>query len=100
MRNIPMHFAVLREATELDFELVFGEESDTHFALGTPPTMDIKIPIDLKELVTRSNGVFGQSGTGKSVLTQTAPLRASSRATWRRCWSSTCTASTPQQLPG
>ena len=70
VRNIPMHFAVLREATELDFELVFGEESDTHFALGTPPTMDIKIPIDLKELVTRSNGVFGQSGTGKSVLTR------------------------------
>ncbi len=70
VRNIPMHFAVLREATEVDFDLVFGQESDTRFALGTPPTMDIKIPIDLKELVTRSNGVFGQSGTGKSVLTR------------------------------
>ncbi|MGA7669946.1 MAG: ATP-binding protein [Nitrolancea sp.] len=70
VRNIPMHFAMLREATEVDFDLVFGQESDTRFALGTPPTMDIKIPIDLKELVTRSNGVFGQSGTGKSVLTR------------------------------
>ncbi len=70
VRNIPMHFAVLREATELDFDRVFGEESKTRFALGTPPTMDIKIPIDLEELVTRSNGVFGQSGTGKSVLTR------------------------------
>ncbi len=70
VRNIPMHFAVLREATEIDFDLVFGEESKTRFALGTPPTMDIRIPIDLEELVTRSNGVFGQSGTGKSVLTR------------------------------
>ncbi len=70
VRNIPMHFATLREATEVDFDLVFGEESKTRFALGTPPTMDIPIPIDLEELVKRSNGVFGQSGTGKSVLTR------------------------------
>ncbi|HEX3721425.1 MAG TPA: ATP-binding protein [Nitrolancea sp.] len=70
VRNIPMHFAVLREATPIDFDLVFGEESTTRFALGTPPTMDIPIPIDLEELVKRSNGIFGQSGTGKSVLTR------------------------------
>ncbi|HVB64006.1 MAG TPA: ATP-binding protein [Nitrolancea sp.] len=70
VRNIPMHFAVLREATAVDFDHVFGEESTTRFALGTPPTMDIKIPIDLEELVKRSNGIFGQSGTGKSVLTR------------------------------
>jgi len=70
VRNIPMHFAALREANEVDFNLVFGEESPTRFALGNPLTMDIPIPIDLEELVTRSNGVFGQSGTGKSVLTR------------------------------
>jgi uncharacterized protein len=70
VRNIPLHFAVLREASREDFDLVFGEESLTHFALGTPPTMDIPIPIDLEELVKRSNGIFGQSGTGKSVLTR------------------------------
>ncbi|HLI52398.1 MAG TPA: DUF87 domain-containing protein, partial [Thermomicrobiaceae bacterium] len=69
-RNIPMHFAALRSATEADFDLVFGEVSLTRFALGTPPTMDIPIPIDLEELVTRSNGIFGQSGSGKSVLTR------------------------------
>jgi uncharacterized protein len=70
VRNIPMHFAKLREATEADFDLVFGEESTTKFALGTPPTMDIPIPVDLDKLVERSNGIFGQSGTGKSVLTR------------------------------
>ncbi|MDI3340404.1 MAG: ATP-binding protein [Sphaerobacter sp.] len=70
VRNIPMHFATLREARPEDFALVFGEESATRFALGTPLTMDIPVPIDLKELITRSNGIFGQSGTGKSVLTR------------------------------
>lgn len=70
VRNIPMHFARLREANEIDFDLVFGEEAGERFALGTPLTMDIPIPIDLAEFVTRSNGIFGQSGTGKSVLTR------------------------------
>ncbi len=70
VRNIPMHFAALREADEQDFDLVFGKESKTRFALGTPPTMDIPIPIDLEKLIELSNGVFGQSGTGKSVLTR------------------------------
>ncbi len=70
VRNIPMHFASLREADEQDFDLVFGKEGKTRFALGTPPTMDIRIPIDLEKLIELSNGVFGQSGTGKSVLTR------------------------------
>ncbi|MBX6341403.1 MAG: ATP-binding protein [Thermomicrobiaceae bacterium] len=70
VRNIPMHFAALYEAAPEHFDLVFGHEDKTHFSLGTPPTMDIPIPIDLEELVTRSNGIFGQSGTGKSVLTR------------------------------
>jgi uncharacterized protein len=70
VRNIPMHFATLREADEIDLNVVFGEESKTHFALGTPPTMDIPVPLDLEDFIERSNGVFGQSGTGKSVLTR------------------------------
>lgn len=72
VRTIPMHFATMREAAGEDFAVVFGEE-DTEkgkFALGTPLTMDQPIPLDLKRLVERSNGVFGQSGTGKSVLTR------------------------------
>jgi DNA helicase HerA-like ATPase len=69
-RSIPPHFARLRQATADDFALVFGQEDSTHFALGTPPAMEIPVPLDLAELVKRSNGVFGQSGSGKSVLTR------------------------------
>ncbi len=72
VRTIPMHFATMREAAGEDFAVVFGEENpeEGKFALGTPLTMDQPIPLDLKRLVERSNGVFGQSGTGKSVLTR------------------------------
>lgn len=72
VRTIPMHFATLREAAGEDFAVVFGEEDADKgmFALGTPLTMDQPIPLDLARLVERSNGVFGQSGTGKSVLTR------------------------------
>lgn len=68
VRTIPMHFAALREATALDFHTVFGEEDDKHFAMGTPLTMDIPICLDLEKWTQRSNGIFGQSGTGKSFL--------------------------------
>ena len=69
-RTIPAHFAMLRRATPLDFALVFGAEDRYRFALGTPPMMDIPVPIDLDLLVQRSNGIFGMSGSGKSVLTR------------------------------
>jgi DNA helicase HerA-like ATPase len=36
--------------------------------VGTPLTMDIPITLNLERLVERSNGIFGQSGTGKSFL--------------------------------
>ena len=70
VRTIPMHFAALREAAGEDFDLVFGREEAGKFALGSPLTMDHPIPLDLARLIERSNGVFGQSGTGKSVLTR------------------------------
>ena len=68
VRTIPMHFAVLRAATETDFATVFGGEDEKHFAMGTPLAMDIPITLNLERLVERSNGIFGQSGTGKSFL--------------------------------
>jgi DNA helicase HerA-like ATPase len=68
VRTIPMHFAELREATELDFATVFGKEGGTNFAMGMPLAMDIPICLKLDRFVERSNGVFGQSGTGKSFL--------------------------------
>ena len=70
VRTIPMHLSTLAEATAGDFRLVFGDEQKgkQYFAMGTPLTMDIPVCINLERLVERSNGIFGQSGTGKSFL--------------------------------
>jgi DNA helicase HerA-like ATPase len=70
VRTIPMHLATLAEATESDFRVVFGDErkGKQYFEMGKPLTMDIPICINLERLVERSNGIFGQSGTGKSFL--------------------------------
>ena len=68
VRTIPMHFATLRQATQGDFRVVFGEEDKTHFSMGTPLTMDLPICLHMHRLMERSNGIFGQSGTGKSFL--------------------------------
>jgi hypothetical protein len=68
VRTIPMHFAQLCQADEMDFATVFGQEGGMNFAMGTPLTMDIPICLSLERLVERSNGIFGQSGTGKSML--------------------------------
>jgi DNA helicase HerA-like ATPase len=69
VRTIPMHLSSLAEATESDFRIVFGDDQDEKFfAMGTPLTMDIPICLNLERLVERSNGIFGQSGTGKSFL--------------------------------
>jgi DNA helicase HerA-like ATPase len=65
-----MHFSELRAATQMDIDGVFGRESETKFPLGAPLTMETPVCIDLERLVQRSTGVFGQSGTGKSVLTR------------------------------
>lgn len=71
VRTIPGHFTILRKARKEDFDLVFGGESAERFALGSPIAMsDVMIPIDLTKLIERSNGIFGQTGTGKSVLTR------------------------------
>jgi DNA helicase HerA-like ATPase len=68
VRTIPMHFAELYQADAMDFATVFGKEGGHSFAMGTPLTMDIPICLNLGRLVERSNGIFGQSGTGKSFL--------------------------------
>jgi hypothetical protein len=70
VRTIPMHMATLAEAAASDFRTVFGDaqRGRQYFAMGTPLTMDIPICLNLERLVERSNGIFGQSGTGKSFL--------------------------------
>jgi DNA helicase HerA-like ATPase len=58
------------EASQRDIELGFGKEDERRFYLGTPLDMETKVCLDLVELVKRSNGVFGKSGTGKTFLTR------------------------------
>ena len=71
VRTIPSHFARMRRAREEDFDLVFGQEGDERFSVGAPIAMDdAKVTIDLKKLVERPSGIFGQTGTGKSILTR------------------------------
>jgi len=57
-------------ASQQDVELVFGSEDKKRFYIGTPLDMETKICLDLPELVKRSNGIFGKSGTGKTFLTR------------------------------
>jgi len=68
-RTIPGHFSTVYRAGGEDFAAVFGEEeTGKKFSIGTPRDMDVPVTIDLGRLVERSNGIFGRSGTGKSIL--------------------------------
>jgi len=74
VRSVPSHFTPVYIAEENDFDQVFGSENlaegGTSFAIGKPLDMEIDICLDLEKFVERSNGIFGKSGTGKSVLTR------------------------------
>ena len=75
VRSVPAHFTPVYLAEESDFSEVFGaEDIDQHggkyFAVGRPLDMDSNICLDLEKFAERSNGIFGKSGTGKSVLTR------------------------------
>ena len=70
-RSLPAHFAPVHRATNDDVATIFGEEDATHIYIGSPLDMeDTRVCLDLEELVKRSNGVFGKSGSGKSFLTR------------------------------
>ena len=69
-KTIPAHFAPAWPADAADVELVFGRDDARHFWIGSPLDMDTKVCLDLEELVKRSIGVFGKSGTGKTFLTR------------------------------
>ncbi len=69
-KTVPPHFAEAAAANEQDIERVFGAEDEGHFWIGSPLDMDTKLCLDVPELVMRSNGVFGKSGTGKTFLTR------------------------------
>ncbi|MDP2951925.1 MAG: DUF87 domain-containing protein, partial [Chloroflexota bacterium] len=70
VKTVPSHGATVRMASAQDMELVFGQEDERHFTIGTPLDMETKVCLDLEELVKRSNGIFGKTGTGKTFLTR------------------------------
>ena len=69
-RTVPPHFSRVGTATDSDIRTVFGEEDDRHFWIGSPLDMETRLYLNIEEMVTRSNGVFGKSGTGKTFLTR------------------------------
>jgi len=70
VKTVPSHFSAVNLASQRDVELVFGSEDEKKFYIGTPLDMETKVCLNLEELVKRSNGVFGKSGTGKTFLTR------------------------------
>ncbi len=69
-KSIPAHFSRAFSASERDVAAVFGQEDERHFNIGSPLDMEAKVCLNLDELVKRSIGVFGKSGTGKTFLTR------------------------------
>jgi len=70
VKTVPSHFSVVNLASDRDIELVFGKEDKERFWIGNPLDMETKLCLNLTELVKRSNGIFGKSGTGKTFLTR------------------------------
>jgi uncharacterized protein len=70
VKTVPSHFSRVKLASEADMEQVFGKEDAARFFIGNPLDMETKLCLNLEELVKRSNGIFGKSGTGKTFLTR------------------------------
>ena len=69
-KTIPPQFSQAYTASDADVATVFGKEDEKHFWIGNPLDMEAKLCLDLDELVKRSIGVFGKTGTGKTFLTR------------------------------
>ena len=69
-RTIPPYFSPVSLASDEDLEIIFGKEDREHFYIGSPLDMERKICLDLEKFISRSNGVFGKSGTGKTFFTR------------------------------
>ena len=67
--TIPEHFAPAFTASQADVDAVFNAAPDAALTLGAPQAMDeATVRLDLRTLASRSLGVFGASGTGKTFL--------------------------------
>jgi len=70
VKTVPSHFATVDLASDQDMETIFGKEDKETFLVGNPLDMETKLCLNLERFVTRSNGIFGKSGTGKTFLTR------------------------------
>ncbi len=71
VKTVPSHFSEVRDATAEEMAQIFGDEdADTHFVIGSPLDMEMKVCLAYDRFIERSNGVFGKSGTGKTFLTR------------------------------
>jgi DNA helicase HerA-like ATPase len=69
-RRLPRHFGRVRRADQATLDAAFAvPEEVAAVRLGTPLGMDeVMVHVDLERLFERSAGIFGKSGTGKTVL--------------------------------
>ena len=68
-KTIPEHFAPVYAASQADIDAVFAAQSGDAFALGSPQGMEAaSVRLHLGTLASRSVGVFGASGSGKTFL--------------------------------
>ena len=68
-RRLPSHFAPVLPAGQAVLDRAFSTDGRAAIPLGAPLGMaGLEVGVDFERLFERSAGVFGKSGTGKSVL--------------------------------
>ena len=69
-RRLPRHFAPVALADQDALDLAFAVPAEVPaIRLGSPLGMDdVMVHVDIEKLFERSAGIFGKSGTGKTVL--------------------------------
>lgn len=68
-RSLPRHFAPVRTAGQSTIDAAFSPGDRAAVHLGAPLGMDqVEVCVDIEKLFERSAGIFGKSGTGKTVV--------------------------------
>ena len=68
-RRLPRHFAAVLPADQDTLDRAFSTDGRPAIPVGAPLGMEgLEVGVDFERLFERSAGVFGKSGTGKSVL--------------------------------
>jgi len=71
VKTVPAHHSAARLASEGDIAEIFGRPGEPgNFIIGYTREQGHPVCVDLEQLVQRSAGVFGATGTGKSFLTR------------------------------